>query len=91
MVRLLMTAVQSPSSDDKTTVLVLTLIMMTMVWVLEFEGLELAAFELRDQKYTRGVCNLLGGFMGSYKGAYKSPNMGYKYSYHTYNTTCNYP
>ena len=29
--------------------------------------------------------------MGSYKWAYKSPNMGYKYSYPTYNPTYNYP
>ena len=30
-------------------------------------------------------------FMGSYKWGYKSPNMGYKYSYPTYNPTYNYP
>ena len=30
-------------------------------------------------------------FMGSYKGSYKSLNMGYNYSYLTYNPTCNYP
>ena len=29
--------------------------------------------------------------MGSYKRGYKSPNMGYKYSYLTYNPTHNYP
>ena len=30
-------------------------------------------------------------FMGSYKWGYKSPNMGYKYSYPTYNPTYSYP
>ena len=30
-------------------------------------------------------------FMGSYKWVYKSPNMGYKYSYPTYNPTYYYP
>ena len=30
-------------------------------------------------------------FMGSYKWGYKSPNMGYTYSYPTYNPTYNYP
>ena len=32
-------------------------------------------------------------FMGSYKQGYKSPppDMGYKYSYPTYNPTYNYP
>ena len=30
-------------------------------------------------------------FMGSYKWGYKSPNMGYKYSYPTCNPTYNYP
>ena len=30
-------------------------------------------------------------FMGSYKWGYKSPNMGYKYSYPTYNPTYKYP
>ena len=29
--------------------------------------------------------------MGSYKWGYKSPNMGYKYSYPTYSPTYNYP
>ena len=29
--------------------------------------------------------------MGSYKWGYKSSNMGYKYSYPTYNPTDNYP
>ena len=29
--------------------------------------------------------------MGSYKWGYKSPNMGYNYSYPTYNPTYNYP
>ena len=28
-------------------------------------------------------------FMGSYKWGYKSRNMGYNYSYPTYNPTCN--
>ena len=30
-------------------------------------------------------------FMGSYKWAYKSPNMGYQYSYSAYIPTYNYP
>ena len=30
-------------------------------------------------------------FMGSYKWGYKSPNMGYKYIYPTYNPYYNYP
>ena len=30
-------------------------------------------------------------FMGSYKWGYKSPNMSYKYTYPTYNSTYNYP
>ena len=29
--------------------------------------------------------------MGSYKWAYKSPNMGYQYSYSAYIPTYNYP
>ena len=29
--------------------------------------------------------------MGSYKWGHKSPNMGYKYSYHAYDPTYNYP
>ena len=29
--------------------------------------------------------------MGSYKWGSKSPNMGYNYSYPTYNPTYNYP
>ena len=29
--------------------------------------------------------------MGSYKWGYKSPNMGYQYSYPTYNLTYSYP
>ena len=29
--------------------------------------------------------------MGSYKWSYKSPNMGYNYSYLTYYPTYNYP
>ena len=30
-------------------------------------------------------------FMGSYKWAHKSPNIGYTYSFLTYNPTYNYP
>ena len=30
-------------------------------------------------------------FMDSYKLGYKSPNMGYRYSYPTYNLTYSYP
>ena len=30
-------------------------------------------------------------FMGGYQWSYKSSNMGYKYSYPTYNPTYNYP
>ena len=30
-------------------------------------------------------------FMGSYKWSYKSPNMGYNYSFRTYNPTYSYP
>ena len=30
-------------------------------------------------------------FMGGHKWGYKSPNMGYKYSYPTHNPTYNYP
>ena len=30
-------------------------------------------------------------FSGSYKWGYKPPNMGYNYSYLTYNSTYNYP
>ena len=29
--------------------------------------------------------------MGSYKWSYKSPKLGYNYSYPTYNPTYNYP
>ena len=38
----------------------------------------------------KGSIGLLG-FRGSYKWGYKSPNMGYNYSYLTYNPTYNYP
>ena len=31
------------------------------------------------------------GFRGSYKWGYKSPNIGYMYSYPTYIPTYNYP
>ena len=48
------------------------------------------------QKFTRSAQKELRTettwrFMGTYKWGYKSPNVGYKYSYPTYNPTYNYP
>ena len=37
------------------------------------------------------VCTYTWRFMGTYKWGYKSPNMGHKYSYPTYNPTYIYP
>ena len=42
----------------------------------------------------RGLGFLFKGFLtewGSYKWGYKSPNIGYNYSYPTYNPAYNYP
>ena len=38
----------------------------------------------------KGSIGILG-FRGSYKWSCKSPNIGYNYSYPTYNPTYNYP
>ena len=37
------------------------------------------------------VCTYTWRFMGTYKWGYKSPSMGHKYSYPTYNPTYIYP
>ena len=47
-----------------------------------FRGVEILSFE---------VFRVTWRFMGSYKWGYTSPNMGYTYSYPTYNPTYNYP
>ena len=48
---------------------------------------------MRNPKMKRQVVQVgsTWRFMGSNKWGYKSPDMGYKYSYPTYNLTYNYP
>ena len=54
-----------------------------------------AASALRALQLKAGLARLGGSpawrFTGTYQWGYKSPNMGYKYSYPTYNPIYNYP
>ena len=47
--------------------------------------------EVRNSELSPGLPVLTWRFMGSYTWRYKSPNIGYDYSYPTDNPTYNYP